>query len=87
MGIREDVKSGKISSKDAFSSLEMGLSRDPPSTFTPEIEAWLRRRINRSADAQEEAVRVKAAEKAKSKESPKKKKRKKKSWNYTPTRS
>lgn len=62
MGIRQDVKSGRMSSKDALTILEIG------GEVTPSIEGWLKRRINRNADAQEEAAREKAAEKAKAEE-------------------
>ncbi len=92
MGIRQDVKSGKVTSKEAFSSLELGARRDPPSDFNPEIEAWLRRRIKRDADAQEANAREKAVKEAErlaggKDVTKKRKKRKKKSWNSTPTKS
>jgi len=57
MGIREEVKSGQLSSRAALS---LAGSFDFPA---PELEGWLRRRIARNADEEEEAARVKAAEK------------------------
>lgn len=70
MGIRQDVKAGLISSKLALSTLE--LTAD---LIQPSIEGWLKRRIARGADKEEEAARQKAAEK---RAEPKKKRRNKK---------
>jgi hypothetical protein len=57
MGIREKVKKGQLSSEDAL-ALAQKFEDD-----APDLKGWLKRRIDRGADAEEEAAREKAAEK------------------------
>jgi hypothetical protein len=59
MGIREKVKKGQLSSEDALIQAQSFVDD------APELRGWLKRRIARGADAEEQAAREKAAEQAK----------------------
>lgn len=74
LGLRQSVKQGILSSKGAYTRLE--IHQMDGGQVSPSILGWLKRRIDRNADAEEAAAREKEAQKAAAAEKKEKKRKK-----------